>query len=256
VELDRDTGQTIIAGMGELHLEVLVTRLQREFSVGANVGKPQVAYRETIVDSAEAEARYVRQTGGRGQYGHVKLTVEPAEPGEGLVFDSKIVGGSIPKEYIPAVRDGIREVMDSGILAGYALRDVHVKLVDGSFHQVDSSEIAFKIAGSMAFRSACSKASLVLLEPVMRVEVTVPDEYMGDVIGELNSRRGRIRNLEPRQGLQVIQAHLPMAEMFGYATDLRSATQGRGNYTMHFHQYEEVPKTIGEELVAKVTGTT
>jgi elongation factor G len=224
--------------------------------VGANVGKPQVAYRETIVDSAEAEARYVRQTGGRGQYGHVKLTVEPAEPGEGLVFDSKIVGGSIPKEYIPAVRDGIREVMDSGILAGYALRDVHVKLVDGSFHQVDSSEIAFKIAGSMAFRSACSKASLVLLEPVMRVEVTVPDEYMGDVIGELNSRRGRIRNLEPRQGLQVIQAHLPMAEMFGYATDLRSATQGRGNYTMHFHQYEEVPKTIGEELVAKVTGTT
>ena len=256
VEVDRDTAQTIISGMGELHLEVLVTRLQREFSVGANVGKPQVAYRETIVDSAEAEARYVRQTGGRGQYGHVKLTVEPAAPGEGLVFESKIVGGAIPKEYIPAVKDGVREVMDSGILAGYALRDVHVMLVGGSFHQVDSSEIAFKIAGSMAFRSACSKASLVLLEPVMRVEVTVPDEYMGDVIGELNSRRGRIRNLEPRQGLQLILAHLPMAEMFGYATDLRSATQGRGNYTMHFHQYEEVPKTIGEELVAKVTGTT
>ncbi len=255
VEVDRDTGQTIIAGMGELHLEVLVTRLQREFSVAANVGKPQVAYRETIVDSAEAEGRYVRQTGGRGQYGHVKLMVEPAAPGEGLVFESKIVGGAIPKEYIPAVRYGVVEVMDSGILAGYALRDVHVTLVDGSFHQVDSSEIAFKIAGSMAFRAACSKAGLVLLEPVMSVEATVPDAYMGDVIGELNSRRGRIQNLEARPGLQVIQALVPMAEMFGYATDLRSATQGRGNYSMHFHQYEEVPKTIGQELVARVTGT-
>jgi elongation factor G len=255
VEVDRDTGQTIIAGMGELHLEVLVTRLQREFSVGANVGKPQVAYRETILRSAEGEARYVRQTGGRGQYGHVKLTVKPAEPGEGLVFENKIFGGSIPKEYIPAVKGGIAEVMDSGILAGYALRDIQVQLIDGSFHQVDSSEIAFKIAGSMAFREACSRAGLVLLEPVMRLEVIVPDEYMGDVIGELNSRRGSIRNLEPRQGVQVIQAKVPMAEMFGYATDLRSASQGRGNYTMHFHQYAEVPKGIGEELVAKITGT-
>ena len=241
--------------MGELHLEVLVERLQREFAVGANVGKPQVAYRETIVGEGSGESRYVRQTGGRGQYGHVKLTVRPAEANAGLDFESKIVGGAIPKEFIPAVRAGVNEVMDSGILAGYAMRDIRVELIDGSFHQVDSSEGAFKIAGSMAFRDACREAGLVLLEPVMRVEVTVPDEYMGDVIGELNSRRGKIRNLEARQGLQVISARVPMAEMFGYATDIRSATQGRGNYTMHFFQYEEVPKGIGEELVARISGT-
>jgi elongation factor G len=255
VEVDHDTGQTIIAGMGELHLEVLVDRLRREFSVEASVGRPQVAYRETIAGSAEAEGRYVRQTGGRGQYGHVKLTAEPAELGEGLVFVNGIVGGVIPKEYVPAVEDGVREVMDAGILAGYSMRDVRVSLVHGSFHAVDSSEVAFKIAGSMAFRDACKLAGLVLLEPVMHVEVTAPDEYMGDIIGDLNARRGRIQNMGPRQGFQVIRARVPMAEMFGYATDVRSATQGRGNYSMHFYRYEEVPKAIGEEVVARITGT-
>jgi len=256
VAVDRDTGQTIIAGMGELHLEVLVDRLQREFSVGANVGRPQVAYHETIVGRAEAEGRYVRQSGGRGQYGHVKLSVEPAVPGAGLVFESEVVGGAVPREYVPAVRDGVQEVMDGGILAGYSLRDVRVVLLDGSFHEVDSSEIAFKIAGSMAFREACRRAGLVLLEPVMRVEVTVPDEHMGDVIGDLNARRGRIERLEAHQGLHQITVRVPMAEMFGYATDLRSGTQGRGNYSMHFSQYEQVPKPIGEEVVARATGTT
>jgi elongation factor G len=255
VEVDRDTGQTIIAGMGELHLEVLVDRLQREFTVGANVGRPQVAYRETIVGAGEGESRYVRQSGGRGQYGHVKLRVEPAGLGEGLVFENEIVGGAIPKEYIPAVQDGLAEVMDSGILAGYAMRDIRVTLYDGSYHEVDSSEMAFKIAGSMAFREACQRAGLVLLEPVMRVEATVPDDYMGDVIGDVNGRRGRLQSLEPRQGFQVINARVPMAEMFGYATVLRSMTQGRGNYSMHFYSHEEVPKAVGEEILARVTGT-
>jgi elongation factor G len=255
VEVDGDTGQTIIAGMGELHLEVLVDRLRREFSVEANVGRPQVAYRETIEGAAEADGRYVRQTGGRGQYGHVKLSAERAEQDEGLVFENRIVGGVIPKEYIPAVEDGVREVMDSGVLAGYSMREIRVALLDGSYHQVDSSELAFKIASSMAFREACRRAGLVLLEPVMSVEVTTPEDYMGDLIGDLSSRRGRIQSMERRQGLQVINARVPMAEMFGYATDLRSATQGRGNYSMHFHRYEGVPKTIGEDVVARISGT-
>jgi len=255
VEVDRDTGQTIIAGMGELHLEVLVDRLKREFSVEANVGRPQVAYRETITSAADAEGRYVRQSGGRGQFGHVKLSAEPAEMGSGLIFENKIVGGVIPKEYIPAVEDGVKEVMDGGILAGYSMRDIRVVLTDGSFHAVDSSEVAFKIAGSMAFREACRKAGLVLLEPVMQVEVTAPDQYVGDLIGDLNARRGKIKSMEPRQGFQVIRVRVPMSEMFGYATDVRSATQGRGNYSMHFCRYEEVPKVIGEEVVAKISGT-
>jgi elongation factor G len=255
VETDSETGQTIIAGMGELHLEVLVERLQREFSVGARVGRPQVAYRETIVGSAEAEGRYVRQTGGRGQYGHVKLSAEPAAAGEGLVFESAIVGGAVPKEYVPAIEDGVSEVMDGGILAGYAMRDVRVVLLDGSYHEVDSSEMAFKIAAAMAFRDACRQAGVVLLEPVMWVEVTTADEYMGDVVGDLNGRRGRIQVMQTREGFQVIGARVPMAEMFGYATDLRSVTQGRGTYSMHFDRYEEVPKTIGEDVVAKVSGT-
>jgi elongation factor G len=255
VEVDRDTGQTIIAGMGELHLEILIDRLRREFDVGASVGRPQVAYRETIVGEARGEGRYVRQSGGRGQYGHVKIRVAPGGPGSGYVFEDKIVGGSVPKEYIPAVRDGIQEVVDGGVLAGYAMRDVHVELYDGSYHEVDSSEMAFKIAGSMAFRQACKEAGLVLLEPLMKIEVVVPEEYMGEVIGDLNSRRGRVVGMESRPGLQVIDSRVPMAEMFGYATDLRSATQGRGNYSMHFDRYQEVPKAIGEEIVARISGT-
>jgi elongation factor G len=255
VQLDPETAQTIIAGMGELHLEVLVDRLKREFAVTANVGRPQVAYRETIQGRGQAESRYVRQSGGRGQYAHVKLRVEPAELDSGLVFDNQIVGGRIPKEFIPAVVAGVREVMDAGILAGYAMRDVRVELYDGSFHEVDSSEQAFKIAGAIGFRQACREAELVLLEPVMRVEVNVPEEYMGDVIGNLNSRRGKVINLAAEEGVQTILSRVPMAEMFGYATDLRSITQGRGNYTMHFSHYEEVPKAIGEEVVARVTGT-
>jgi len=255
VETDGETGQTIIAGMGELHLEILVDRLKREFSVGANVGQPQVAYRETLAGSSEAEGRYVRQTGGRGQYGHVKLRVRPTGPDGGFAFENKIVGGAIPREYVPAVEAGIREVLDAGILAGYAMRDISVELYDGSFHEVDSSEMAFKIAGSMGFKEACHRAGLKLLEPMMRVEVTVPEEHMGDVIGDLSSRRGRISGMEPHAGLQIIRAVVPMAEMFGYATDLRSRTQGRGNYSMHFHCYDEVPKAIGDEVIAKVSGT-
>jgi elongation factor G len=254
VSTDEDTGQTLIGGMGELHLEILVDRLQREFSVSARVGKPQVAYRETIRGSAEAESRYVRQTGGHGQYAHVKIRVMPAEAGQGLDFDNSIVGGVIPREFIPSVKAGASEVMDAGILAGYPMSDIRVELYDGSFHEVDSSELAFKIAGSMAFRDACRKAKLTLLEPVMRIEVTLPEQYLGDVIGDLNSRRGRIQTMEARPGLHVLRAAVPMAEMFGYATDLRSITQGRGNYSMHFDKYEEVPKTIGEEVVARVTG--
>jgi elongation factor G len=254
VNVDRETGQTIIAGMGELHLEILVDRLNREFGVGANVGKPQVSYRETITSEAEGESRYIKQTGGRGQYGHVKLFVEPAETEAGFVFENRIVGGVIPKEFIPAVQAGVREVMESGILAGYAMRDIRVELRDGSHHEVDSSEMAFKIAGSMAFKEACRKATLVLLEPVMRVEITVPEDHVGEVISDLNSRRGRITSMEARDRLQSLQASVPMAEMFGYATDLRSATQGRGNYSMHYSHYAEVPKTIGEEIVTRITG--
>ncbi len=255
VQTDPDTGQTLIAGMGELHLEVIIDRLLREYSVAANVGKPQVAYRETVAGEAEGECRYVRQTGGRGQYGHVKLTVFHEVSGDSLKFENAIIGGSIPKEFVPAVRAGVEQALEGGILAGYALRDIGVRLVDGSYHEVDSSEMAFKIAASMAFKSACEKAGLRLLEPVMRVEVVLPDDYLGEVMGDLNSRRGRVQNMDARPGLQVVTVLVPMAELFGYATDLRSMTQGRGNYTMYFNHYKEVPKAIAEEVVARVTGT-
>ena len=254
VQTDPDTGQTLIAGMGELHLEVIIDRLLREYSVAANVGKPQVAYRETVAGEADGECRYVRQTGGRGQYGHVKLTVFRAGSGDSLKFENAIIGGSIPKEFVPAVRAGVEQALEGGILAGYALRDIGVKLVDGSYHEVDSSEMAFKIAASMAFKSACEKAGLRLLEPVMRVEVVLPDDYLGEVMGDLNARRGRVQNMDARPGLQVVTVLVPMAELFGYATDLRSMTQGRGNYTMYFNHYKEVPKAIAEEVVARVTG--
>jgi len=254
VSQDPETGQTIIAGMGELHLEILVDRLYREFGVSANVGRPQVAYRETISRAADAESRYVRQTGGRGQYAHVKLSVAPGPRGSGFTFLCSVVGGSVPKEFVPAVQAGVREVLDSGVLAGYAMRDVRAELFDGSYHEVDSSEIAFKIAGSMAFRDACRNAGPVLLEPVMEVEVIAPEDYMGEVIGDLTGRRGRIQNMDARNGLHVIRANVPMAEMFGYATALRSATQGRGSYNMQYSHYAEVPKAIGEQVVARVTG--
>jgi elongation factor G len=254
VSQDQETGQTIIAGMGELHLEILVDRLYREFGVSANVGRPQVAYRETISKAADAESRYVRQTGGRGQYAHVKLNVTPAPRGSGFTFHCSVVGGAVPKEFVPAVQAGVREVLDSGVLAGYAMRDVRAELFDGSHHEVDSSEIAFKIAGSMAFRDACRNAGPVLLEPVMEVEVIAPEDYMGEVIGDLTGRRGRIQNMDARNGLHVIRANVPMAEMFGYATSLRSATQGRGSYNMQYSHYAEVPKAIGEQVVARVTG--
>ena len=250
---DPDTAQTIISGMGELHLEIVVDRLLREFSVAAGVGKPQVAYKETIRAGAKAEGRYVRQTGGRGQFGHVWLEVEP-NPGGKFEFVNKIVGGSIPKEYIGPVQAGVKEALEQGPLASYPMVDVKVTLYDGSFHTVDSSEMAFKIAGSMALKDAVKRAKPSLLEPVMAVEVVVPEDYMGDVISDLNSRRGRIKEMNPRGNVQVIGALVPLAEMFGYATDLRSATQGRATYTMHFHQYEEAPKSVGEEVVAKVTG--
>ncbi len=255
VQTDPDTGQTLIAGMGELHLEIVVDRLQREFGVGANVGRPHVAYRETVHGSGVAEIRYVRQTGGRGQYAHVKVRVAPAEADAGLVFESEVVGGAVPREFIPAVRAGVEEAMEGGILAGYALRDIRVTLLDGSHHEVDSSELAFKIAGSMALKEAGRRAGLVLLEPIMRVEVVMPEDYLGEVMGDLNARRGRIQSMETRPGLQVVTALVPMAELFGYATDLRSLTQGRGNYTMHFASYEEVPKAISEDVVARVSGT-
>ena len=254
VTVDAETSQTLISGMGELHLEIIVDRLLREFKVEANVGKPQVAYRETIRQPAEARGRFVRQTGGRGQYGDVWLEVAPLPPGEGFVFENKIVGGAIPKEFIPPVEKGIREALETGVLAGYPMADVKVTLTDGSYHEVDSSEIAFKIAGSMAFKEACRKAKPVLLEPFMQVEVVVPEEYMGAVVGDLNSRRGRVQAMDTRAGSQVIRATVPLAEMFGYATDLRSMTQGRATYTMQFARYEEVPPAIGEEIMAKVAG--
>ena len=254
VKTDTDTGQIIIAGMGELHLEIIVDRMMREFKVEANVGKPQVAYRETIRKKAEAEGKFIRQTGGRGQYGHVKIYVEPAMPGEGFVFENEVVGGSIPREYIPAVEKGIAEAMETGVLAGYEMQDVKVTLFDGSYHEVDSSEIAFKIAGSMAFKDGCHRAHPILLEPIMKVEVVVPEEYMGDVIGDLNSRRGHIEKMEMRAGSQVITSKVPLSDMFGYATDLRSRTQGRATYSMHFFHYEEAPKPVAEEVIAKVTG--
>ncbi len=248
---DQETGQTIIAGMGELHLEIIVDRLLREFKVEANVGNPQVAYKETITKEVEVESKYARQSGGRGQYGHVKIRLEPRQPGEGYEFVNKIVGGAIPKEYIPAVDNGIQEAMQNGVLAGYEVLDFRVTLFDGSYHEVDSSEMAFKIAGSMAFKDGMRKANPVILEPYMKVEVVMPEEYMGDVIGDLNSRRGRIEGMESRNGLQVVRGFVPLAEMFGYATDLRSKTQGRGTYTMQFDHYESVPNSIAEKIMSK-----
>ncbi len=249
-----ETGQTIISGMGELHLEIIVDRLLREFKVDANVGRPQVAYKETITSKVKAEGKFVRQSGGRGQYGHCWIEIEPLTPGTGYEFVNKIVGGVIPKEYITPIDNGVREAMLSGTLAGYPILDVRVTLYDGSFHEVDSSEMAFKIAGSMAFKEAAAKANPVLLEPVMKVEVNVPDEYMGDVIGDINSRRGRIEALESRSGMQIIRSIVPLAEMFGYATDLRSKTQGRGTYVMQFSHYEAAPKHITTEIIAKRLG--
>lgn len=248
---DQETGQTIIAGMGELHLEIIVDRLRREFNVDCNVGKPQVAYKETITKPVKIEGKFIRQSGGRGQYGHVWLEMEPAPRGEGYTFENRIVGGVIPKEYIPAVDAGVQEAMQNGVLGGYPVIDVKVALVDGSYHEVDSSDMAFKIAGSIAFKEGMKKANPVLLEPIMKVEVVVPEEYMGDIIGDINARRGRVEGMEARAGAQVIRAFVPLAEMFGYATDLRSKTQGRGTYTMQFHHYEEVPKNIADQILEK-----
>ena len=254
LSVDQETGQTTIAGMGELHLEIIVDRLKREFMVEANVGKPQVAYRETITKKVESEGKYVRQTGGRGQYGHVWLRIEPNEPGGGFVFESVIVGGSIPKEYVPAVKKGVEEALDSGIRAGFPVVDIKVALFDGSYHDVDSNEMAFKIAGSMGFKDGTKKASPIILEPLMKTEVIVPEEWMGDVIGDLNSRRGRITGMDERSGMKIVSANVPLAEMFGYANDLRSRTQGRATYTMEFSHYEPVPNSIAEEIVSKATG--
>ena len=254
VQTDDETGQTIISGMGELHLEIIVDRLVREFKVQANVGKPEVAYRETIRATGEAEGKYIKQSGGRGQYGHVVLRVEPSEPGVGLEFVNKIVGGIIPREYIPAVEKGVRERMESGVVAGYAMRDVRVTLFDGSFHEVDSSEMGFKIAASMAFENACRKANPILLEPVMKVEVLVPQDFMGDVIGDLNSRRGKVQGIKARVGSQAVEAMVPLGEMFGYATSLRSKTQGRATYSMEFAEYEPVPKQLADQIVGKQRG--
>ncbi len=255
VHTDPETSQTIIAGMGELHLEIIVDRMMREFKVDANVGKPQVAYRETIRKRVEAEGKFVRQSGGRGQYGHVKLIVEPNEAGKGYEFINDTKGGSVPKEYIKPTDQGIQEAMQSGILAGYPVVDVKITIYDGSFHEVDSNEMAFKIAGSMGFKAGCEKASPVLLEPIMAVEVETPEEYMGDVIGNLNSRRGRIENMEERTGAKLVTAKVPLAEMFAYSTTLRSMTQGRGTYTMQFSHYDEAPRNVAEEIIAKVKGS-
>ena len=248
---DTETGQTIIAGMGELHLEIIVDRMMREFKVEATVGAPQVAYKETIRRKVKQEGRYVRQSGGRGQYGHCIIELEPTQPGEGYSFENKTVGGAIPKEYIPAIDAGIQEAAKSGVLGGYECVDFKVTLLDGSYHEVDSSEMAYKIAGSMAFKDGARKADPVLLEPVMKVEVVMPEEYMGDIIGNINSRRGRVEGMESRPGVQVVKAIVPLGEMFGYATDLRSRTQGRGVYTMQFSHYEEVPKSIAEKVIKK-----
>ena len=254
VRTDQETGQTIISGMGELHLQIIVDRMLREFKVDCKVGEPQVAYRETIRKSVEAEGKFVRQSGGHGQYGHCWLKLEPQEPGEGFVFENKVVGGAIPKEFIKPIEDGVKQAMEAGVVAGYPVVDVKVTVFDGSFHEVDSSEAAFKVAGSMAFRNGAEKANPVLLEPYVKVEVTVPEEYMGDVIGDLNSRRGRIDGMEARNGSQVINGFVPLSEMFGYSTDLRSKTQGRGNYSMEVAYYDEVPKNIADKIVAKNKG--
>jgi elongation factor G len=255
VHTDPDSGQTIISGMGELHLEIIVDRMMREYKVEANVGKPQVAYRETIRKKTEAEGKYIRQTGGKGQYGHVRLRLEPQEPGKGYEFVNEVIGGSIPKEFIKPIDQGIKEALEGGILAGYPMVDVKATVYDGSYHDVDSNEMAFKIAGSMAFKEAARKASPVLLEPVMAVEVVTPEDYAGAIMGDLSSRRGRIEGMEHRAGSQVISAIVPLAEMFGYATQMRSSTQGRAEYSMHFARYEEAPRSVSEEIIAKVQGT-
>ncbi|MGH9357465.1 MAG: elongation factor G, partial [Terriglobia bacterium] len=274
VHTDPDTGQTLISGMGELHLEILVDRMMREFNVGATVGRPQVAYRETILRAAEGEGKYIRQTGGRGQYGHVNVRIDPLphpnpneiadltrkrasnrfDPELNLLFVDEVVGGSVPREYIMPVYQGVREAMETGVLAGYEMTGIRVALVDGSYHEVDSSEMAFKIAGSMGFKDAVGRARPVLLEPVMKVEVVVPEEFMGDVLGDLSSRRGHIDGMEKRGSTQIIRSVVPLAEMFGYATDLRSRTQGRASYTMHFLRYEQAPAAIAEEIISKVRG--
>ncbi|MCD8501834.1 MAG: elongation factor G [Bacillaceae bacterium] len=251
---DEETGQTIIAGMGELHLDILVDRMKREFKVEANVGAPQVAYRETIRKSAKVEGKFVRQSGGRGQYGHVWIEFTPLEEGEGFVFENKIVGGVVPREYVPAVEAGIKESMQNGMLAGYPLLDLKATIFDGSYHDVDSNEMAFKIAGSMALKNAKAHCAPAILEPMMKVEVVVPEEYMGDIMGDVTSRRGRVEGMEARGNAQVVRAMVPLSEMFGYATSLRSRTQGRGTYSMHFDHYEEVPKSISEEIIKKQTG--
>jgi elongation factor G len=254
VQTDPQTGQVIIAGMGELHLEIIVDRLKREFNVEATVGKPQVAYKETLTRPADGEMKYAKQTGGRGQYGHVKIHLYPGEPGSGYIFENETTGGSIPKEFIKPIDQGIQEALTRGVLAGYPIDDVRIELYDGSYHDVDSSEMAFKIAGSMAFQDAARKAKPVLLEPMMRVEVVVPKEHMGDVMGNLSSRRGQIQSQEDRGGTQIIQARVPLSEMFGYATDLRSRTQGRATYSMHFERYEPAPQNVSEEVVARMQG--
>ena len=254
VRTDDETGQVVISGMGELHLEIIVDRLRREFDVAATVGRPQVAYRETLTKASKADYRHVKQTGGRGQYGHVKLRVVPGEHGSGFVFKNEIFGGAVPREFIGPVEAGVREAITTGVLAGYPIEDVTVTLYDGSSHDVDSSEVAFKIAGSMAFREAARRSSPVLLEPVMKVEVVVPEAYMGDVIADLNSRRGKVRSMEAHGGTKIVNASVPLAEMFGYATELRSRTQGRATYTMHFDRYEQVPRAVSEEIVARIQG--
>lgn len=254
VSVDPETNQTVIAGMGELHLEILVDRMLREFKVEANIGAPQVAYRETIRKPVKAEGKFIRQSGGKGQYGHVVIELEPGDPGSGFEFVSKIVGGSVPKEYISPAEQGMREACESGILAGYPLIDVKTTLIDGSYHEVDSSEMAFKIAGSMALKEGVMKASPVLLEPMMKVEVEVPENFLGDVMGDLNSRRGQIEGMGSEQGIAKVTAKVPLAEMFGYATDIRSKTQGRGIFTMEFSHYDEVPRNVAEAIIAKSKG--
>jgi len=252
VHTDEETGQTIIEGMGELHLEVIVDRLLREFKVDANIGKPKVAYRETITKKVtDVEGKFIRQSGGRGQYGHVVIDIEPKDAGEGFEFEDKITGGAIPRDYISSVEDGVKEAMENGIIAGYPVVDIKVTLHDGSYHDVDSSEMAFKIAGSMGFREGAKKANPAILEPVMSVEVVTPEEYMGDVMGDLNGRRGKVEGMEPRGNAQVVNAHVPLSEMFGYSTDLRSKTQGRATYTMQFSHYEQAPKSITKEIIGE-----
>jgi elongation factor G len=251
VKVDEETGQTLISGMGELHLEIIVDRMKREFKVEANVGKPQVAYRETITSTVQAEGKFVKQSGGRGKYGHVWIEVSPNEPGKGFEFINAIVGGTVPKEYIPAVSQGIQDAMKNGVIAGYPIVDVKAKLYDGSYHDVDSDEISFRVAGSMAFQNAARKANPVLLEPIMAVEVITPEEYLGDVMGDLNSRRGKIEGFSARKDAQVIKSYVPLSEMFGYATTLRSMTQGRAIYSMQFDHYSSVPKSISDEISEK-----